>query len=531
MIREDFSRPICLTSVAVFQAKRYNLFMKKMTSLAGFCACIFFNTVLPLSAEMNLLDTQSFGLTFSPYLRTDGVVLKNTVDLDSNNKDDSSVYLGIDYGLGFNLKLKDIDSEAFLLLERNGPFDYDAPLFIHNTLITSTASVERYRGKELLPHVEEFWYDLPVVILSSRFKAGLFVYKEGHEIASPSDYENFSLSLYKDKENLRWKFYYCRPDLVNKSFLGPRIRQEREQGIHYTPNAADFFAANAVVTLKHTVWQPYAQVLFDRSGKRNNLFSSSTRQDVLGTIGLAWDLTLDKFSFGIEAARNVGRAKSDDPNFKDVEHCGYLIYTDASYEMDRLVPHFRSAVASGNKVTTDMAGDTTYTSGKNRGFSVYSPLNTHLSNSIYPKPEFMPLVSMGGGSGLNYGVARPNTFSDPYLFENLLLFCLGADYRITEKFSASLDWWYLRSMERGVGTLGGSAFLLSPDLGHEWDLGLNYQLSKNISLDLLAGYFLPGHFYKEERDDTSGSLFTPFLRGDGEADAAYQIELSLTFAY
>ena len=505
--------------------------MKKITVLVVLGAGLLFCSAFPLGAEMNVLDTQSFQLTFSPYLRTDGIILKNTVGLDSKNKDDSSAYMGIDYSLGFDLKLKEVDSEAYLLLERNGPFDYDAPVFIHNTLVTSIAPVERYRGKELLPHIEEAWYDLPVAALSSRLKAGLFAYQEGHDVASPSDYENVSVSLYEERENLSWRFYYCRPDLANKSFLGPRIRQEREQGIHYTPNAANFFAANAVWTQGHAAWQPYAQVLLDRSGKRGNLFSTPTRDDVLGTIGLAWNLDLEPWSLGIEGARNVGRAKSSDPDFKDVAHCGYLIYADASVRMNRWTPHFRSVVASGNKVTTDMAADATYTSGKNRAFSVYSPVNTNLSYSIYPKPESMPLVAMGGGSGLNYGIARPTTFSDPYLFDNLVLFCLGTGYHLTEKLSVGADWWYLRSMERGVGTYAGDAFLLSPDLGHELDFNIAYQLSKDITLDLLAGYFLPGRFYRQERDDTAGSLFTPFVRGDGEADPAYQIELSLTFQY
>jgi hypothetical protein len=493
----------------------------------------FFAWAVPARAEIEIVKNENFIFSVSPYLRTDGVVLNNNIDLDSKNKDDSSAYLGIDYSLGLNLKFADEGPEAYLKLERNGPYDYDAPLFIHNTLYTSTAKVDRYRGAELLPHVEEFWYDTSLFGLPSRAKGGLFVYEVANNIVSPSDYENYALSLYSEKENLSWRFFYCRPDLVNKSFLGPRIEQEREQGSHYTPNKANFFAADAVFTVKNHSLQPYVEVLSDYSGeKRSNLFSTPTHEDILGVFGMAWDVTLDKLSFGLEAARNFGRAKSSDADDKDVAHCGYLVYADASYAFERFVPHSRFAYASGNKVTPEMAGDDTFTSGKNRAFSAYSPFNTNLSDSIYPiGPEAMPLVAMGWGDGLNYGIARPTTFSDPYLFDNLILVCLGFDFQMTQKLSLTLDWWYLRAAERGIGTFAGETRTLSTDLGHELDLYVSYDLTPHVSLGLFGGYFFPGQFYKEERDDDAGSLFTPFLRGDGEADGAYQIEMSVTISY
>jgi len=507
---------------------------RQMIDKSLLCVVIcFFGFVGSVSAEIEIIKNENFLFSVSPYLRTDAVVLKNTVDLDNKNKDDSSAYLGIDYSLGLDLAFKEDGPQAHLKLERNGPYDYDAPLFIHNTLMTSTAKVERYRDAELLPHVEEFWYDFGLRGLPSRLKSGLFVYEAGNNLAVPSDYENYSASVYGETENLRWTLYYCRPDLANKSYRGPRIEQEREQGIHYTPNKANFFAADALFTFKNYSLQPYVEVLSDYSGgKRTNLFSAPTHEDILGTCGLSWDATLDKFSLGIEAARNFGEAKSEDPAYKDVEHCGWLVYADAAYRFKKIVPHSRFAYASGNKVPLDQAGDDVFTSGKNRAFSVYSPLNTNLADSIYPiGPESMPLVAMGGGNGLNYGISRPTTFSDPYLFENLILVCLGLDFQITEKLSMTFDWWYLRSAESGVGALGGATKTLATDLGNELDMYFNYELNKHVALSLFCGYFFPGEYYKEERDDTGGSLFSPFVRGDGEADGAYQIEVSVTFSY
>ncbi|MCX5696786.1 MAG: hypothetical protein NTU54_02235 [Candidatus Omnitrophica bacterium] len=474
----------------------------------------FFGFVIPASAEVAVADNKNLTFNILPYLRTDVVTLKNNIGLDSRNKDDSSTYFGVDYSLGFDLKFKDSGPEAYLKLERNGPYDYDAPLFIRNTLRTSTAQAERYRGNELLPHVEEFWYDTPLFELPLRLKSGLFAYHAANDLAVPASYENYSLSLYRENENLKWHFYYCKPDLVNKSYLGPRIKQEREQGIHYTPNKANFFATDAVFTFKNNSLQPYVEVLSDGSGdSRANLFSTPTHNDLLGTLGLAWNSTFDKLSIAIETARNFGKVQSSDENFKDVEHCGYLLYADAAYNFERIIPHSRFVLASGNKVTTDMVdnGDEVLTSGKNRAFSAYSPFNTNLLDSIYPDANNLPLVAMGAGNGLNYGINRPTTFGDPRLFV--------------------LDWWYLRAMERGVGTFEGSSKMLSPDLGNELDLSFNYELNKNITLGLLSGCFLPGRYYKEDRDDTEGSLFTPFVRGDGEADPAYQIELSCTLTF
>jgi hypothetical protein len=51
-----------------------------------------------------------------------------------------------------------------------------------------------------------------------------------------------------------------------------------------------------------------------------------------------------------------------------------------------------------------------------------------------------------------------------------------------------------------------------------------------MMISLLGGYFIPGKYYKEKRDDTP-SLFSPYVRGDGNTDSAYQIELSVEFNF
>ncbi len=58
----------------------------------------------------------------------------------------------------------------------------------------------------------------------------------------------------------------------------------------------------------------------------------------------------------------------------------------------------------------------------------------------------------------------------------------------------------------------------------EADLFVDYKATKHITLGFLGGYFIPGRYYKEKRDDLDGSPFSPYLRGDGHANNAYQLE-------
>ncbi len=485
-------------------------------------------------AEINLIDTKDYVFSITPYFRTEVVALKNNIDLDSKNSDDTTAYLGFDYSFGFGFKSKESGPELYLKLERNGPYDYDAPLFVHNTLRTSTANIDRYSADNLLPQIEEFWIDIPVYSLPLRLKSGLYAYEVGNGISLGGAYENYGLSLaYTANEKLKFGFYYCRPDWVHKSYLGERPKEDKQQGINYQHTKANFFALDSNIVLNSHAIQPYVGVLIDNTNiKRTSNFSTPTHKDVLGTFGTSWTGNLNNLSFNLEVARNFGKAKSSDEAYKDVEHTGYAFYADTSYAVSKLTPHFRFFYASGNKVTTDMVNDTALTSGKNRAFSVYSPFNTNIGDSLYPSFAniSLPLVAAGDGYGLNYGIARPSTFGDPRLPDNIILYGSGFDWALTKKISLGLNWWYLRAAERGIGTYDGISKKLSADLGHEVDFSCTYTINDNVSLGLLSGYFFPGKYYKQERDDT-GVLFTPFVRGDGEANGAYQIELSLEFSF
>lgn len=468
------------------------------------------------------------------YLRNDLVAFKNIFSLNSGNTDDTTAYMGIDYSLAFRSEFKDGGPKFYLKLERNGPFDYDAPLFVHNTLMNSGGDIERYRGKELLPQLEEFWIDAPV-LGAFRFKSGLYTYEVGNGFSLNGGYENYSFALYRESGNFSWRLYYCRPDVVYKNHLGPYIHQEEEQDIKYEHGSSNFFALDAKIETGKNSFQPYVGVLSDYTspGKRDNVFSAPIKKDLLGTFGIAWDLKQDDFLFKTELAHNFGKAESADAAYKDVYHTGYLFYANLDYYLGKFTPSFKFLLCSGNKVSLEAAADETLTSAKNRAFSCYSPLNKNLDDSISSSNSDMrPIVATGAGWGLNYGVPRPGAgafYSSD--FENLIMPSLGFDFNITEKLCLGVYAYYLRSFARGVGTWDGETKYLSQDLGSEIDTLIDYKLNKNATVSFTGGYFFPGRYYREQRDDAGGSLLSPFVRGDGEADAAYQIELSLELSF
>jgi hypothetical protein len=480
-----------------------------------------------LAYSYELLNTEQLVLGLDTYLRTDLVSFKNVVSLDSHNKDDQTTYLGIDYSFAVNGEFKNSGNKFYLKLERNGPYDYDAPLFIHNTLINSGGRVEKYRNAELLPQIEEFWLDTK---LGSNFglKAGMFIYEAGNGFSLNGGYENYGVTLYHQTQNIFWRLYYCRPDLVYKNILGPHIPQEEVQGQRYEPNAANFFATDVKITAgKQTFW-PYVGMLADytSNGKRDNLFAAPIKKDLLGTFGVAWEYAADNFTLKLEAARNFGYAQSQDSEYKDIQHTGYMFYSGLEYVLGKFVPELQFLLCSGNKATLDMEGnpDGLYVSGKNRAFSYSSPTNRYLSDAVSSSNvDMLPIVAMGGGYGLNYGVPRPGTFYSGD-FEDLIMPSIGFDYNFTDKLCVGLYGYYLRAFNRPVGALDGEGKYLSQDLGMEADLFVDYKVNTQLTVGFLGGYFIPGKYYKEKRDDEDGSPFSPYLRGDGNANNAYQFE-------
>lgn len=468
------------------------------------------------------------------YLRPDIVVFKNTVDLDSSQSDDTSAYLGIDYSIALHNDPESAGARWLVKLERNGPWDYDAPLFVHNALLTSGGRIEAYRNDELLPALEEFWLDWPLAG-GLRVQAGLFAYEVGLGFSLNGSYENYGVLLSQERKGLVWRFYYCRPDLVYKNRLGPRVRQEEEQGQTYEHNAANFCAFDLRVERESWWLHPYIGALVDYTSadKRANLFSTPVDHDILGTVGYALGMRMGEWEPRFEIARNFGWARSADSGYEDIEHKGYLVYAELRRSAGAFHPIAQCLVASGNTVTFEDAqnGAQGITGGTNRAFGYSSPFNDNLSDSISGvNTDIRTLVASGCGWGLQYGVRRPSTFSASD-FDNIIIPAIGFDADITEKLNISVYGFYLRAFEKAVGMLDGVARRLSADLGQEVDVYADYRLNEHVTFSFLVGYFFPGHYYREKRDDADGNVLSPFIRGDGDADGAYQAEAAVELRF
>ncbi|MDD5255145.1 MAG: hypothetical protein PHR11_03725, partial [Candidatus Omnitrophica bacterium] len=107
----------------------------------------------------------------------------------------------------------------------------------------------------------------------------------------------------------------------------------------------------------------------------------------------------------------------------------------------------------------------------------------------------------------------------------------GIGYKPTERLDISVFVFYLNAFERPVGTWDGEGKYLSRELGYEADLYIDYVLNPHATIEFLAGYFIPGKFYRTERDDTGGSVLSPYIRGDGKVDHAYQVELCMALRF
>lgn len=486
--------------------------------------------------------TTDFTLTSDGYFATDYVVSNNTIDLDNKQKKDSFSYIGLDYRINFDLTYKDW-FDIFAGFERNGPGDNDAPALGRRSVPTIYGDIQRFRNKEYLPELEEWFVDLKAPYSDPypiRIKTGLYPYMVGNGLAVTGYYENYGVSIYHPSEHLDWRFHYFKPGWSSKLILGPVLPQEKFMGRGYYETVADLFVLDSLYRKKFEkkAWyipgvtaQPYISFLSDRTGefKRANLFASQVTQDLLGTFGADLSFQFGRLLMDFEGAKNFGKAVVKNGE-KNITHNGYIFLVSSVLDFTDywLSPRSKMIVASGNK-TAD-SEDGLLHGATNRAFSVYSPLNANLLNSVYQAQTIGPLLAMGNAWGLNSGVRRPGTFDDPYIFENIITPNIGLDITPHQRVQILLDWWYLSALQRGVGSFEGISKKLSRDLGYEFDAQVILEITKNLTLDLAVGYFVPGEYYRTLRDD-EGTTFSPLVRGDGDADNAIYFEGRMTIKY
>lgn len=460
--------------------------------------------------------------------------VNNTVDLRNDNHDDRSNYVG--YAYDYTLDIRHIKGfEQYFFIERRGRADYDAPLFGDKSLHTLFGRYRWYTGYDALPRIREFWSRVPLNDTQDIYlKAGLFPYGRdiGNGIALGGKYENYGLSLTGESDVADWNVHWEALDANNRVHLGPVTSFDK---ITSNNTHANFTAADTTLKMGDQSVQFYWGWIQDSTppAARASSFTAVVKDEDLYTAGFHAKKKIGKLTIGFEGARNYGEAVSVDiSRSNSVQHDGYLMVGDASYDLGSFKPKYRGIIASGNKIDETNFQNGTFPGDRNHAFSVFSPLNNSLTDSHYQK-KFGPYVAMAGGYCVNFGVQRPGTFGDPFLFENIAANTIGFDYTPVKKVYIGVDLWNLRTMENGFGIDNRGVFKeLSSDLGNEIDLFVSYQLKENIKLSLLTGYFMPGAYYGETRRDTPAtSTLSPTPRRDGSKDGAYQLELGIDITF
>ncbi len=112
----------------------------------------------------------------------------NNLDLDSD-KSDGVAFMG--YALDTELTIKYKESlTAFIKLESDGPFDYDALIMSDNRINSLFGDIDNYSLPEILLRVEEYWIDTTLCNLPVKMKVGQYAYQVGNGYALGGYYEN-----------------------------------------------------------------------------------------------------------------------------------------------------------------------------------------------------------------------------------------------------------------------------------------------------------------------------------------------------
>ncbi|MBI4397660.1 MAG: hypothetical protein HY586_00870 [Candidatus Omnitrophica bacterium] len=491
------------------------------------------------SYEKYLKKVSDWNLHLGTHERVSINVVGNTVDLDRHKHSDQDVYLG--YVYDFTVDIRHISGfELHSFIERRGRADYDAPLWGNQSINTIFGRYGWYNGTDIFPRVRNFWGEIPLT--PSRdliLKVGLFAYgrEVGNRIAMGGKYENYGATLARKGEQIDWNLHWEAEDLNNRIHLGKVINQDKVA--RYNGTLAYFQAADATIKFGKNLeqkLQPYIGWLQDVTPRTKQVSQFTERTDRYSLIqpGIYLNYKLWRLTFGFENAWSLGAARSSDQAiFNSIVNEGYFYASDVSLDLGSFKPKFKWFVASGNDAINSTNWNTLSLPGdRNRAFSVFSPTNTNLTDTHYQK-QWGPYVAMAGGYAVNFGLQRPGTFLDPYIFENLNAYSTGFDFTPIDKVYVGIDYWYLQAREPGFGL--NSLRLptkFSKDLGNEIDYFVSYQLTKRVKLSLLGGWFFPGGYYREKRGDTAqNNIFAPTPRRDGKADMAYQVEMAIDITF
>lgn len=479
----------------------------------------------------------------------------NLADL-KDDLDDSIWFIGYHYDVVASLRHSST-AEFFLQLRRDNISEYDSPLFRDDKITTLFGTRHEYTKAEMLPRMYRLYFDLPVMdFLDTRVRIGYFPHLVGNGYALGGKYPNAGATLLLGPENMRGRIHYDRVDSYNKINWGPRIGHGDETAFTGRDTNADFYAADLMVKIgKHSI-QPYIGFLHDytQPANRNNVFDNfnlnGTRvnEDLLGTVGIDVNVNLERFNFGIEFARNFGEANSvgelprgaaaDDRG--DITHKGWLLVTDAGYNLGIVRPKGKFVWASGPTSSRRDLLDARYRSRNNRTFSIFTPTNANTFDAHYQRTGIGPYLATASTYLFNFGIDRPGIFNDPFVMENVIFLNGGLEFFPINKMYFSIDYWNMHADEPGFGLNSANQSVKLPsELGHEIDFFTSYGITKHLSVNLQGGFFFPGKYYRKDRGGNvrafpRGNLgFSPVLprNGQGNPDDAFLMALGLEYSF
>jgi len=201
----------------------------------------------------------------------------------------------------------------------------------------------------------------------------------------------------------------------------------------------------------------------------------------LQDLGLHANGSIDNFGYKAEVDFQFGKLFNGISGLHSLDYKGWAVMLAGNY---KFTPEF------------NLRGSFAYGSGDDElddhDINTFIPFVGSVQNYtlIY---EYLATTTAGGtGTGI----------------ANTTYYNLGMDYAATKELSFGLDGYILRATKAWDSGISKSA-------GWEIDAKMKYQIAKNLTYQIDAGYFKPGQFYK----DTLNRLTEVFVSQDWDGDS------------
>ena len=149
---------------------------------------------------------------------------------------------------------------------------------------------------------------------------------------------------------------------------------------------------------------------------------------------------------------------------------GYALMLGLNYKMDPATLRASAAYGSGQKDSSDIDEFITFV-GHDQHYTLVYDYSVATAGAV---------TGLIGGKGHDTGIANTTYFN------------LGVDYAATKDLNMSLDGYILRASKTDIFGSG-----VSKNIGWEVDAKAAYQLAKNLTYQVDAGYLKAGNFYRD----------------------------------